>query len=67
MITISNNGLVDNPVFFVSPPGLSFYTTEQGLSEAFSQCGQVVEGNNTFNIIITHWMNRLHSLPALCI
>ncbi|KAJ4911686.1 RNA binding (RRM/RBD/RNP motifs) family protein [Raphanus sativus] len=23
--------------------GLSFYTTEQGLSEAFSQCGQVVE------------------------
>lgn len=25
------------------PPGLSFYTTEQGLSEAFSQCGQVVE------------------------
>ncbi|KAF8097209.1 hypothetical protein N665_0293s0057 [Sinapis alba] len=23
--------------------GLSFYTTEQGLSEAFSHCGQVVE------------------------
>lgn len=45
MITISNNGQLTILCFF--PPGLSFYTTEQGLSEAFSQCGQVVEGNNT--------------------
>lgn len=30
------------PLTFV---GLSFYTTEQGLSEAFSQYGQVIEGD----------------------
>lgn len=26
--------------------GLSFYTTEKGLSEAFSQFGQVIEGDS---------------------
>ena len=30
---------------FYYVPGLSFYTTEKGLSEHFSQYGQVVEGN----------------------
>lgn len=31
--------------------GLSFYTTEKGLSEAFTQYGQVIEGIFSANIV----------------
>lgn len=34
------------PVFLMVLAGLSFYTTENGLSEAFSQYGQVIEGTS---------------------
>ncbi|KAA8516769.1 hypothetical protein F0562_017033 [Nyssa sinensis] len=40
-LLISRRGIASK--LFVG--GLSFYTTEQGLSEAFSQYGQVVEAN----------------------
>ena len=30
--------------------GLSFYTNDKGLSEAFSQYGQVVEGDNGLSL-----------------
>ncbi|ESQ40541.1 hypothetical protein EUTSA_v10014928mg [Eutrema salsugineum] len=51
---LKSTGLINSPasLFFTQRRGvasklfvggLSFYTTEQGLSEAFSQCGQVVE------------------------
>lgn len=35
--------------------GLSFYTTDNGLSEAFSQYGQVVEGALSFSITCVHF------------
>ncbi|KAL0374835.1 UNVERIFIED_CONTAM: Small RNA-binding protein 11, chloroplastic [Sesamum radiatum] len=55
---ISSRGIASK--LFVG--GLSFYTTEQGLSEAFSQYGQVVEG--IFSIITTLAFSLGHSIQT---